>query len=56
MQDDHWIQFIEIETTKGAQRKILNPGEKPEATFELSGEEFVKAYEFCNKHGLWANS
>lgn len=56
MQDDHWIQFIEIETTKGAQRKILNPGEKPEATFELSGEEFVKAYEFCNKHGLWANA
>ena len=56
MQDDHWIQFIEIETTKGVQRKILNPGEKPEATFELNGEEFVKAYEFCNKHGLWANA
>ena len=54
MQEDHWIQFIEIETTRGTQRKILNPGEKPEVVFELQDEEFVNAYEYCNKHGLWA--
>lgn len=56
MEADHWIQFIEIETSKGTQRKNLYPSEKPEASFTLNGETFVKAYEYCNKHGLWANS
>ncbi|MCR4789940.1 MAG: desulfoferrodoxin Dfx [Treponemataceae bacterium] len=56
MVDDHWIQFIEIETDKGAQRKVLNPGEKPEAEFTLNGEKFIAAYEYCNKHGLWKNN
>ena len=53
MEADHWIQWIEIETDKGAQRKYLNPGEAPEATFALSGEKLLAAYEYCNKHGLW---
>lgn len=53
MADDHWIQWIEIETDKGVQRKYLNPGEAPEASFALSGEKLLAAYEYCNKHGLW---
>lgn len=53
MADDHWIQWIEIETDKGVQRKYLNPGEAPEASFVLSGEKLLAAYEYCNKHGLW---
>lgn len=53
MEADHWIQWIVIETDKGVQRKYLNPGEKPEATFVLSGEKLLAAYEHCNKHGLW---
>ncbi len=56
MEADHWIQFIEIETSKGAQRKTLSPGEKPYAEFTLRDETFVRAYEYCNKHGLWANA
>lgn len=55
MEADHWIQFIEIETSKGVMRKNLNPGEKPAAEFTLTDETFVKAYEYCNKHGLWSN-
>ena len=53
MEADHWIQWIEIETDKGVQRKNLNPGEAPQATFILSGEKLLAVYEYCNKHGLW---
>nr|MCR5761873.1 desulfoferrodoxin [Treponema sp.] len=35
------------------QKKLLKPGEKPEASFMLNGEKLIAAYEMCNKHGLW---
>ena len=53
MEADHWIQWIEIETDKGVQRKYLNAGEEPKAEFALAGEKLLAAYEYCNKHGLW---
>ena len=53
MEADHYIQWIEIETDKGVQRKYLTPGEEPKAQFTLTGEKLLSAYEFCNKHGLW---
>ena len=54
MGEDHWIQLVCLETTNGYQIKYLNPGEAPEACFELcSGEKEVAAYEYCNLHGLW---
>ena len=56
MVDVHYIMFIAIETTKGKQVKYLKPGEKPYAEFVLAdGEEFVKAFEYCNLHSLWSN-
>ena len=54
MLEEHFIQWIAIETKQGAQRKRLSPGEAPKATFKLAGgDEFVAAYEYCNLHGLW---
>lgn len=53
MADDHWIQWILLETDKGALRKNLVPGEAPEAKFVLTDEKLLSAYEYCNKHGLW---
>lgn len=54
MQEEHFIQFVAIETNKGAQIKYLKPAEKPAAEFVLAdGEELVAAYEYCNLHGLW---
>mgnify|MGYP003571290092 CR=1 FL=1 len=53
MEEDHYIQWIEIETDKGIQRKYLKPKEEPKATFTLSDENLLAAYEYCNKHGLW---
>ena len=53
MVEDHWIQWIYIETEKGGQRKVLNPGDKPEAVFALEDDKLIAAYAYCNKHGLW---
>lgn len=54
MLEEHWIQWIYLETTKGAYRRDLKPGQKPYAEFLLSeGEEPIAVYEYCNLHGLW---
>ncbi|MDR3071890.1 MAG: desulfoferrodoxin [Clostridiales Family XIII bacterium] len=54
MLEEHFIQWIAITSDGITQRKPLNPGEKPEATFKVVGNSTVTAYEYCNLHGLWA--
>ncbi len=54
MLEEHFIEWIAIETKKGAQRKTLKAGEKPCAAFTLTDDdEVVAAYAYCNLHGLW---
>ncbi len=54
MVDEHYIQWISLETKQGNQRKELKPGQKPEACFRICDEdEVVAVYEYCNLHGLW---
>ncbi|WMJ78544.1 MULTISPECIES: desulfoferrodoxin [unclassified Sedimentibacter] len=54
MAEEHWIQWIYLETKEGVQRKCLNPGDEPKAVFTLNdGDKAVAAYEHCNLHGLW---
>ena len=54
MLDEHYIQWIAIQTDKGNQRKALKPGEAPKAAFALlEGEKLEAVYEYCNLHGLW---
>ena len=53
MADDHWIQWVQVVTDKGIQRKRLNPGEVPKIKFLLSGEKPLAVYAYCNLHGLW---
>lgn len=54
MADVHYIEWIALETTKGAQRKALNPGDTPCAEFALTDDDsVVAAYAYCNLHGLW---
>jgi superoxide reductase len=52
MEEKHYIEWIEVIADGKAYRKFLNPGEAPEATFELQAEQ-VTAREYCNLHGLW---
>ena len=54
MVEEHWIQWIALETTGGNQRKELHPGDEPKVVFLVPEEdEIVAAYEYCNLHGLW---
>ena len=54
MVEAHFIEWIAIETKKGAQRKVLNPGDKPSVEFALTDDDAVIAvYAYCNLHGLW---
>jgi superoxide reductase len=54
MVDNHFIQWIALETNLGNQRKVLSPNEEPVAKFALlPGEEVLAVYEYCNLHGLW---
>ena len=52
MLDNHYIEWIEIETADKVYRKELKPGDKPEAEF-LVTEEIIQAREYCSLHGLW---
>ncbi len=54
MTEEHWIQWISLETKQGNQRKILTPQDAPKAEFMIcDGDEVVAAYAYCNLHGLW---
>ncbi len=54
MVEEHYIQWVYLQTNKGGQRKNLLPGEAPEVTFALTEDEKPLAvYEYCNLHGLW---
>lgn len=54
MQEEHYIEWIFIQTKFGNQRKILKAGEKPEACFSIcDGDEVEAIYAYCNLHGLW---
>lgn len=52
----HHIRWIYLETEHGGQRRILEPGEAPEAVFELVNDRPVAAFAYCNLHGLWQTS
>lgn len=52
MEEKHYIEFIEVLADGKLYRKFLTPGEKPEATFEVTAAK-VTAREYCNLHGLW---
>ena len=57
MEEKHYIEWIALETSTGMQFKFLNPGKVPEAQFVLAdGETVVKAFAYCNLHGLWASA
>ncbi|MCR5080202.1 MAG: desulfoferrodoxin [Treponema sp.] len=56
MEEKHFIEWIALETKNGSQLKALKPAQEPKALFALTeGDEVVKAYAYCNLHGLWAD-
>lgn len=54
MADEHYIEWISIQTKAGNQRKGLAPGQKPAACFSICERDEIEAvYAYCNLHGLW---
>lgn len=54
MEESHHILWICLQTTCGIHLCHLCAKDKPEATFRLSdGERPLRAYAYCNIHGLW---
>ncbi|UCD90192.1 MAG: desulfoferrodoxin [Desulfobacterales bacterium] len=52
MEEKHFIEWVEIIADGKTYRQFLNPGETPEASFNVEAEQ-VTAREYCNLHGLW---
>ena len=53
MLDEHYIQWIYMETENGGMRKGLNPGDKPRSTSCIGDDKPLAVYAYCNLHGLW---
>ena len=53
MEDKHYIEWVEVVSGGKAQRQFLDPGDEPEATFEISKADVEMARDYCNLHGLW---
>ena len=52
MEEDHYIEWIEVIADGKVYREHLKPGSAPEALFCIDAQS-VTAREYCNKHGLW---
>lgn len=52
MEDKHYIELIELLTEARVYHAFLDPGKKPEASFDIHGE-VLGARAYCNMHGLW---
>lgn len=51
MEDEHYIEYVAIDSEKLNAKKYFNPGEKAIAVFPyVKGSEI---YSYCNKHGIW---
>ena len=54
MSEEHYIEWISLQTNQGNQRKLLKPNDKPEACFSIcQGEQVEAVYAYCNLHSLW---
>ena len=52
--ENHYIDWIEVETDRSSYRRKLKWSDFPTATFHLNDDEkVVNIYAYCNIHGLW---
>jgi len=54
MVEEHYIEWVSIQTKYGNQRKALKPNQEPKVCFSIcEGDEVEAVYAYCNLHGLW---
>ena len=52
MEEKHYIEWIEILADGRVYRQFLNPGQVPEAIFNVQARS-ITAREYCSIHSLW---
>ena len=52
MEEKHYIEWIEILADGRVYRQFLNPGQAPEAIFNVQARS-ITAREYCSIHSLW---
>ncbi len=53
MEEDHYIEWIEVEHGHNCHRHYLAPGEPPVASFPVPSTDGLTVRAYCNLHGLW---
>lgn len=53
MLEQHFINFICLESENGYQIKYLKFTDKAEAEFNIINDKAICVYEYCNLHGIW---
>ncbi len=55
MTDEHYIEWIYLETENGGQYCRFKPTDIPAASFVAVNDKPIAVYAYCNLHGLWAS-
>lgn len=55
MEEEHYIEWIEVITDNRVRKKYLEPGNQPEAVFCASPSGNMKIRAYCSVHGLWSS-
>lgn len=53
MTKEHLIEWVQLETDRGMQRKHLAADYAPAVKFHIGDEKPLAVYAYCNTHGLW---
>lgn len=55
MEENHCIEWVELVADNQVYRKILKPGDMPEAEFDVKLDDIsqIGLREYCSIHGLW---
>ena len=54
MTEEHYIEWILLQTRQGIQMRQLKPTDAPKGCFAVSEGDAIEAvYAYCNLHGLW---
>ena len=51
MEDEHYIEWVAMESENRFEKVLLRPGMIPEAKFDYIPGSII--YSYCNKHSLW---
>ena len=55
MTEEHFIEWIAVETDDELILKKLTPADEPKAEFTVAENKKITVFSYCNLHSLWKN-